>query len=212
MPLPPLYPIIDIDFCRLRRVDPRVLVRACLAGGARILQVRQKSAGSGELLAIARYAVSAAKDAGGLMIVNDRPDLAALSQAAGVHVGQSDLPPEVAQRIAGPGSIVGVSTHTERQVDEALAGPARYLAVGPVFRTATKETEYAPRGLDLVRYAARGGKPVVAIGGISIDNAAVVLEAGASAVAIISDLLSDSVPERRIRAFLERIPARPFNV
>ena len=115
-----------------------------------------------------------------------------MAGAAGVHVGQTDLPATVAQAIAGTGAIVGVSTHTGQQVDEAVAGPARYIAVGPIFRTATKETGYEPRGLDLVRYAAQSGKPVVAIGGISLENAPSVLEAGASAVAVISDLVSGS--------------------
>ena len=135
-----------------------------------------------------------------------------MAGAAGVHVGQSDLPVGVAQAIAGPGVMVGISTHTPQQVDEAVAGPARYVAVGPIFSTVTKETGYEPRGLDLVRYAARFGKPVIAIGGISLGNAASVFSAGASAVAVISDLLSEATPEARVRAFLTGIPARPFNV
>ena len=118
----------------------------------------------------------------------------------------------MAQSIAGPAAIVGISTHTSRQVDEALPGPARYVAVGPVFRTATKETGYEPRGLELVRYAARSGKPVIAIGGITVENAGSVIEAGASAVAVISDLVSGSDPEARVRAFFAAIPAQPFNV
>lgn len=210
--VPPLYPIIDIDLCRMRGIDPRTLVTAYLAGGARMLQIRLKSGGSGPLLSLCREAVAAAKPYGALIIVNDRPDIAAMAGAAGVHVGQTDLPAAVAQAIAGSGAIVGVSTHTPEQVDEALSGPARYVAVGPVFRTSTKDTGHEPRGLELVRYAARTGKPVIAIGGISIDNAASVVEAGASAVAVISDLLSETAPDERVRAFLARIAARPFNV
>ncbi len=211
-PVPPLYPIIDIDLCRMRGIDPRTLVTAVLAGGARMLQIRLKSGGSGPLLSLAREAVAAAKPYGARVIVNDRPDIASLAGAAGVHVGQADVPATIAQGIAGPDAIVGVSTHTPEQVDEALKGPARYIAVGPVFRTSTKETGYEPRGLELVRYAARTGKPVIGIGGISMDNAASVIEAGAAAVAVISDLLSDGAPDERVRAFLARIPAQPFNV
>ena len=177
-----------------------------------MLQIRLKSGGSGLLLSLVQEAVAAATPYGALIIVNDRPDIASMADAAGVHVGQADLPAAVAQTIAGPDAIVGVSTHSPEQVDEAVTGPARYIAVGPVFRTSTKDTGYAPRGLELVRYAARTGKPVIGIGGISIDNAASVIEAGASAVAVISDLVSERAPDERVRAFLARIPARPFNV
>lgn len=205
MLVPPLYPIIDIDLCRMRGIDPRTLVTAFLAGGARMLQIRLKSGGSGPLLALSREAVAAAKPFGALIIVNDRPDLAAIAGAAGVHVGQTDLPVEAAQAIAGAGAIVGVSTHTPDQVDEALNGPARYVAVGPVFGTDTKDTGYEPRGLELVRYAAGRGKPVIGIGGISIDNAAAVIEAGASTVAVISDLLVAGDPENRVRVYLQAL-------
>ena len=107
--------------------------------------------------------------------------------------------------IAGSRSLVGLSTHTRSQVDEALAGPAEYIAVGPVFRTATKDTGYEPRGLELVRYAAGKGKPVVAIGGISIANAHEVIEAGAASIAVISDLLASGDPEGRVREYLDAL-------
>jgi thiamine-phosphate pyrophosphorylase len=210
--VPPIYPIIDIDLCRLRGLDPETLVAASLAGGARILQIRTKSASGNAFLSICRDAVAMAAQVGALIIVNDRADIAALAGAAGVHVGQTDLPPETAQSIAGPHAIVGLSTHTPGQVDEALDGPARYVAVGPIFRTVTKDTGYDPRGLHLVQYAAGRGKPIVGIGGISIDNAQSVLDAGASAVAVISDLIGERGTESRVREYLERISARPFNV
>ena len=210
--VPPIYPIIDVDLCRMRGLDPVNLVSACLSGGARLLQIRMKTGSGGWFLSLCRAAVEEARAYQALIVVNDRPDIAAMAKAAGVHVGQTDLPVDVAQSIAGPGAIVGVSTHTPDQVDDAVAGPARYVAVGPIFRTMTKETGYEPRGLDLVRYATRFGKPVIAIGGISLTNARSVLDAGASAVAIISDLVSDAPPEARVRAFLTGIPARLFNV
>ena len=202
--LPPLYPIIDIDICRMRGIEPLALAGACLEGGARLFQVRQKGheTGGAALLATVRAIVAAARPAGAPVIVNDRADIAAMAEADGVHVGQQDLPPDTARRIAGARAIVGLSTHTPEQVDAALDGDADYVAVGPVFSTATKDTGYEARGLDLVRYAAGRGKPVVAIGGITLANAPSVLEAGADSVAIISDLLSDADVTTRIRQFV----------
>ncbi len=139
--------------------------------------------------------------AGARVIVNDRADIAALSRAAGVHVGQDDLAVEDARAIVGPDALVGVSTHDAAQVREALATSATYVAVGPIFRTGTKETGYEPRGLELIREASGRGKPVVAIGGITIETAPQVISAGASAVAVISDLLVVD-PEDRVRHYL----------
>jgi thiamine-phosphate pyrophosphorylase len=139
--------------------------------------------------------------AGARVIVNDRADIAALSRAAGVHVGQDDLAVEDARAIVGPDALVGVSTHDAAQVREALASSATYVAVGPIFRTGTKETGYEPRGLELIREASGRGKPIVAIGGITIETAPQVISAGASAVAVISDLLVVD-PEDRVRRYL----------
>lgn len=146
------------------------------------------------------------------VIVNDRADIALMSGADGVHVGQTDLPVEAAREIVGPDRIVGVSTHDREQIDRALGSSASYVAVGPVFHTTTKDTGYDPRGLDLVRYAAGRGKPVVAIGGITLENAPAVVAAGASALAVITDILSDDDPEGRVRAYCERLPAKLFKV
>jgi thiamine-phosphate pyrophosphorylase len=210
--VPPVYPIIDIDFCRMRRVDPLALTSACLDGGARLLQVRMKSGGGAELLDVCRAAVAVGAPFGARIIVNDRADIAAMSGAAGVHVGQNDLPAADARTIAGDGAIVGVSTHTEEQIDDAAGGAADYIAVGPVFPTTTKETGFEPRGLALVRYAVRSGKPVIGIGGITAANAAAVIDAGAAAVAMISDLLAEERPEERIRALLASLAGGGFNV
>jgi thiamine-phosphate pyrophosphorylase len=135
--------------------------------------------------------------------VNDRVDLARLSGAAGVHVGQDDIPAAAARAQLGPAAIVGLSTHTVEQIEAALREPVTYVAVGPVFGTRTKATGYAPAGLDLVRAAVAraGGIPVVAIGGITLDRAPDVLAAGASAVAVISDLLSGGDPASRAAAY-----------
>jgi thiamine-phosphate pyrophosphorylase len=156
--------------------------------------------------------VGVAHAAGARVIVNDRADIARLARADGVHVGQTDLPVAAARAIAGDDAIVGISTHDPDQIDAALAGAASYVAVGPVFLTATKDTGYSPRGLDLVRYAAGRGKPIVAIGGITLERATEVVAAGASALAVISDILVHDDPESRVRAFVERLPAQPFKV
>ena len=206
-PLPPLYPIIDVDLCRMRGVEPLALAAACLAGGARLLQVRQKGSdgGSGALLALVRKVIGISAPVGARVIVNDRADIAAMAGAGGVHVGQQDLPPAIVRTIVGDLAIVGLSTHTAEQVDEGAEGEADYVAVGPVFPTATKDTGYDARGFELVAYAAAKGKPVVAIGGITLANGREVLDAGATSVAVISDLLAAPDTEQRVRFFLQSL-------
>ena len=130
-----------------------------------------------------------------------------MSGAAGVHVGQDDLPPAAARRLLGPGRQVGYSTHTTAQVEAASIEPVTYIAIGPVFGTQTKATGYEPIGLDLISEAARvsRGLPVVAIGGITLETAPAVIEAGASSIAVISDLLAIGNPAARVRAFLDTL-------
>ena len=126
-----------------------------------------------------------------------------------VHVGQSDLAPAVVRPIVGTERVVGVSTHTVEQIDAAVLEPVDYVAVGPVFGTSTKQSAYQAVGLDRVREAARKAHarslPVVAIGGITIDRAADVIDAGAASVAVISDLLASDDPEARVRAYLHAL-------
>jgi thiamine-phosphate pyrophosphorylase len=141
------------------------------------------------------------------VIVNDRADIARFAGAAGVHVGQDDLTPAQVRAVLGRDAIVGVSTHTPEQLDRALQEPIAYVAVGPVFGTNTKATGYEPIGVEAVRAAARKAAarhvPLVAIGGISRDRVRSVLDAGASSVAVISDLLSGGDPAARVREFLD---------
>jgi len=143
------------------------------------------------------------------VIINDRSDIARLADADGVHVGQEDLSPAAVRRLLGDGAIVGLSTHTAEQVDRAVLEPVSYVAIGPVFATATKATGYDKVGLEMVGEAARRAKarglPLVAIGGITLENAASVLDAGAASVAVIGDLLSRGDPEARVRAFVDRL-------
>jgi thiamine-phosphate pyrophosphorylase len=201
--LPRLYPLVDVDLCRARGLDPLAVLAAVLSGGARFIQLRDKDPSSGARLNLADAAVAMTKAAGAHLIVNDRPDLARMSGAAGVHVGQDDLEVEEARRICGPAAIVGVSTHDSAQIATAARTSADYVAVGPIYDTRTKDTGYSERGLDLVRQAAvAAGKPVVAIGGITLERAPEVIAAGAASVAVIADLLTGGDPAARVRAFL----------
>lgn len=184
------------------------MAQACLRGGARLLQVRHKTAAGAVFLSLAERIVALARAHGAAVIINDRPDIARLCGADGVHVGQDDLPVDDVRRIVGPDAIVGLSTHDERQIDAALEGSASYIAVGPIFATATQTAAGSGRGPGLVRYAAGRGKPVVAIGGITVDRVRAVVEAGASAIAVVSDLLSRGDPEARTRRFLEALSAK----
>jgi thiamine-phosphate pyrophosphorylase len=147
--------------------------------------------------------------AGGIFIVNDRPDLARMAGASGVHVGQDDLSPADARAIVGRDAIVGISTHTDEQIGQVLQLPVDYVAIGPVFATRTKgATADLPVGLaGVTRAAARardGAVPLVAIGGIGLSTARDVLSAGATSVAVISDLL-DGDPAARVRAWQEAV-------
>jgi thiamine-phosphate pyrophosphorylase len=198
-----LYPILDVDAAVARGWGPLDLARAWLDGGARLVQLRAKWLGSGALLDLAEQLVALTGRYGGRLIVNDRADVARMTGAAGVHVGQEDVPAAAARAIVGADALVGLSTHTAAQIDVALHQPISYLAVGPVFGTSTKETGYAPVGLDLIRYAvAQGGTiPVVGIGGIDRQRAPEVLAAGAAAVAVISDLITGD-PAACVRAYL----------
>jgi thiamine-phosphate pyrophosphorylase len=147
--------------------------------------------------------VDTAAAAGAELVVNDRVDVARLSGAAGVHVGQDDVPPRAARAQLGPKAIVGFSTHTLEQIEAAALEPVTYIAVGPVFGTTTKAMGYDAVGVELVRAAVAraGGRPVVAIGGITLERSGEVLAAGASAVAVVSDLLSGSDPVSRVAAY-----------
>lgn len=200
----PLYAVVDATLALARGYEPVDLARRFLDGGARLLQLRAKEAPSGQFLdwslAIAEHAARA--DA--VFIVNDRADIALMAGAGGVHVGQEDMPAAAVRGLAPPPFRIGLSTHTPAQIVAAARAPVDYLAIGPVFGTASKETGYDAVGLEMVRNAARhgGGRPVVAIGGITLDRAPAVLEAGAASVAVMADLLSTEDPGQRVRQYL----------
>jgi thiamine-phosphate pyrophosphorylase len=201
--LPPLYAIVDpLETGRA----PLDLAQAMLQGGARVLQLRLKAATSRELLAAAQELRVLTRDAGALLIVNDRPDVARAADADGVHLGQDDLPAAAARRLVGPRAIVGVSTHDVEQARAAAAAGADYLAVGPIFTTSTKPDALAARGIALVR-AVRDAVtvPLVAIGGITPDTAAEVRAAGADAVAMIGALVRARDVAAAVRDALGRL-------
>jgi thiamine-phosphate pyrophosphorylase len=155
--------------------------------------------------------VARARNAGAIVIVNDRADIAKLSGADGVHVGQDDLDPMAARGILGSAAVIGMSTHSPDQVRAAAKMAVDYIAVGPVFGTSTKDTGYHAVGTALVREAAAilrdadCARPIVAIGGITLDRAPEVIAAGAASVAVISDLLSTGEPESRVREYLRAL-------
>jgi len=163
---------------------------------------------SGPFLELALAIVADVRKANATLIVNDRADIAVLSGAHGLHVGQTDLAPDDARRVIGPSPLLGLSTHTKEQWEAAVREPVSYIAIGPVFGTGTKATGYNAVGLAIVEQAsstaAAHGLPAVAIGGITIDNARSVIDAGAMSVAVISDLLTGD-PEARCRDFLRAL-------
>ncbi len=198
--LPALYAIADASFG-----DPVDISRRLFDGGARLVQIRNKAASSGELLEQAvRIIDKAPPDA--RLIVNDRADIAKISRAAGVHLGHEDLSPSGARRILDDGRIVGVSTHDASQALAAADEPVDYVAVGPVFESSTKKNHAPVLGLKgLADICGRVERPVVAIGGIRLEHLEEVLAAGASSVAVISDLVGHPAIEERTRKFLDRL-------
>ncbi len=204
--LPRLYAICDAEVCERAGWPLTDFSVACLDGGATLLQVRAKHAPSRWFLDQTVTIVARAGAYGARVIVNDRADIARLAHAAGVHVGQDDLAPGDAAALLAPSAMVGLSTHTDEQIERALDEPIAYLAVGPAFGTTTKDTGYEAVGLARVTHAARRAHtrqlPVVAIGGITLERAASVIAAGAASVAVITDLLSSGDPRARVAAFV----------
>ena len=197
-----MYPVVDAALLRGRPLGP--VVAAAVRGGGRIVQVRAKAAADAALLTLALEAVAAARAEGGLVLVNDRPDIALLAAADGVHLGQDDLPPRDARAVLGASPLVGLSTHDAAQVEAAAGEPLDYVAVGPVFPTLTKSDAHPVIGLSGVRAArARTRLPLVAIGGITAANAAEVIAAGADGVAVVAAVLAEddvATAVRRLRA------------
>lgn len=187
--LPRIYPLTDVQMSGLSHAEQ---IRMLRLGGASLIQLREKQATPWEFYEQAKTAVELARRIGVNVIVNDRADVALAAGAAGVHLGQNDMPPKAARKLLGDGAIIGFSTHNLEQAREALSLPVDYLAIGPIFETATKTDIYPALGVEGLRAVreAVGQVPLVAIGGISHANVLDVIAAGADSVAMISALLS----------------------
>ncbi len=201
--LPKLYPITDTRLAGLSHAEQ---VERLAAGGAVFIQLRDKSASPRDFYEAALAAMKVARSLKVRIIINDRVNVAAAVCADGVHLGQDDLPPDRARALLAPGAIIGLSTHNLKQALEADSTSADYIAFGPVFATSTKEKPDPVVGIEqLAEIRRRVSKPLVAIGGITLERAASVIEAGAASVAIISDLYSAGDITERVAAFISRI-------
>jgi thiamine-phosphate pyrophosphorylase len=198
---PALYAILDPVFAPAPLAE---FVLKLADAGVELIQLRDKHSTARKVHAEAADLVARLSPSGVRIIVNDRPDIAAIVGAGGVHVGQDDLPVEDARRICGPSRWVGISTHNLDQFREASRTSADYIDVGPIFPTVAKENPDPVVGIDFVRAARRlTSMPIVAIGGITVESAADVFRAGADSVAVIRDLLSAGDPAGRAREYLE---------
>ena len=198
---PSLYAILDSTLLTISELD---LAETLAGSGVELIQYRNKTASSRQFFEISRRLSSALGPRGVRLIVNDRPDIALLVGAGGVHVGQDDLSVEDARAVCGPDRWVGVSTHTLDQLAAADRTSADYIAFGPIFPTATKKNPDPVVGTELLRKARQmTKKPLVAIGGITLDRAAEVYRAGADSLAVIRDLICAPNPGVRAREYLD---------
>lgn len=188
MPLPRVYAILDGPTLRNRDLGMVDAAESLLAAGIRLLQIRWKDTWTRGVYADAAAIAHLCRHAGASLVVNDRIDVAMLL-SAGAHVGQDDLPAAEARRLLGEGPLLGLSTHNETQFAAALGEPVDYLALGPVFGTASKINPDPVVGLEALRHMRRlTTLPLVAIGGITRGNAPSVWRAGADSVAVVGDL------------------------
>jgi thiamine-phosphate pyrophosphorylase len=201
--LPLIYPITDKKLAR--RANHLSILKELVRGGARFVQLRDKSTPIQEFLSDLRQCVEFASQKGVTLIVNDRCDLVLCSDAMGVHLGQEDLPPEAARTVLGHTKIIGFSTHSLSQVQKSSHLPIQYIGFGPVYATSTKDDPPPAVGLQhLTRACKAASMPVVAIGGIGLNQVREVLDAGASSVAIISALMQAKNLALQMQRFLEK--------
>ena len=201
MPFPPLYAILDPSLVTLPLGG---LAKSLAETGVTLMQVRDKRSAARSVFVEVQSLVAMLAPRDVRLIVNDRPDVAALAKAAGSHVGQDDLPVEEARKLCPAPMWVGVSTHNLEQLRAADLTSADYIAVGPIFPTGTKENPDPVIGVEFVRRARQlTRKPLVAIGGITVERAAEVYRAGADSLAVISDLLAAPDSASRAREYLK---------
>jgi thiamine-phosphate pyrophosphorylase len=202
---PTCYVILDRTVARGRELP--AILDAAIAGGARMVQLREKEWPSGRLWPLAERLRQRCGDAAVTFVVNDRVDLAVALGADGVHLGQEDLPPSAARPLLRRGMILGISTHSVDQARRAQVDGADYIAVGSMFETRTKP-EFELVGPDLIRrLRAEIRVPIVGIGGITPDNADAVIRAGADGVAVISAVCAAADPAAATRRFVEVVVA-----
>ena len=200
-----LYAIVTGSVARKNPID---VVRRAAAGGADAIQLREKELSDRDLLELAKASVDAAHEHDALLVVNDRPDVAYMAKADGVHLGQGDLPPDQARNLLGPTAIIGVSAHSLEEAETADAAGADYVAVGAVFPTSTKpEREAVGPGLvaDVVE---RVNAPVVAIGGITLSNVGRAMEVGCRCVCVCSAIISADDVEQATRELKKAITSQ----
>jgi thiamine-phosphate pyrophosphorylase len=199
--LPPLYVILDAALLTSPEVE---VAKRLNDAGVRLFQYRNKRGSTRELFQASSALTAELSQRGALLFVNDRPDIAYLSGASGVHVGQKDLPVPESRAVMGKGKFLGVSTHNLEQFTAAAASEADYIAVGPIFATDSKANPDPVVGTAMIQKARKmTQKPIVAIGGISLERAREVMEAGADSVAVMSDVLKAKDPAGRAREYLE---------
>jgi thiamine-phosphate pyrophosphorylase len=199
--LPPLYMILDAALL----TSPEIEVAKNLNdAGVRLFQYRNKHGSTREIFQASSGLAAELAERGALFFVNDRPDIAFLSGANGVHVGQGDLPAGEARAVVGKGKLLGISTHNLEQFRAAAATDADYIALGPVFATDSKANPDPVVGTAMIQLARKlTPKPIVAIGGITFERAREVIEAGADSIAVISDVLRAKDPAKRAQQFLD---------
>lgn len=206
MPLPrdPAHALCVITDESLSGRSHETLGEAALRGGARLIQLRDKRSDLRRLLAATRTLRAACREAGGLLVVNDRLDVALAAEADGVHLGQEDLPAALARPLLGAGRLLGVSTNRPEEATAAEQAGADYVGAGPAYPTGTKERArpvLGPEGLRAIRAATR--LPILAVGGITLERVPEILAAGADGVAVISAIVGTTDVAAATRAFLE---------
>ena len=204
MNLPRIYPILDTNALASQGLSLETAAAAVLEGGATLLQLRHKAHWSREICAAAEAVAGLCQQAGAQLIVNDRADFAMLF-SAGLHLGQDDLAPSDARRLLGNSAIVGYSCHSAAQISAARVEPVDYVALGPIFATASKQNPDPVLGVDQLRFCRTLlDRPLVAIGGITLENAAGILRAGADSVAILSGVIPQLASLSALRARMEQ--------
>lgn len=205
--LPPLYVILDAALLSTPEVE---VAKKLSDAGVRLFQYRNKRGSPREVLQASSLLAAELAERGALFFVNDRPDIAFLAGASGVHLGQNDLPVLEARSVLGQDKLLGVSTHNLVQFQAAAETDADYIALGPIFETDSKLNPDPVIGTDMIRKARKlTRKPIVAIGGITLARAKEVIEAGADSVAVISDILRAADAANRARQFLELLEPIP---